>query len=1754
MKSLKVFGLSLVFTLALVITASAQNVNVTGSTGADGTYATLGAAFTALNANVTQTGNVITVAIVGDTTEGATSAVLNQPSGGSWASLTISPTGTRIVSGATTAGTPMIDFNSADNVAINGGGTLTLTNTTASTTAGTGTVRYINDATGNSIQNTTILGAGAGAATGNIIFGNTTGSTGNDSNTVNGCNIGPAGAATYSNAILSAGSTTTQATRNSGLQITNNNIFDFFTNTAIIANGFLASAGTTDATITGNSFYQTATRTMSVAASGFIGISIADTSSINNNVSNNFIGGSAASAGGTAWTQTGAVTHTFIGIRMSIGTATPSSLQNNVIRNLSISTSSASTINAGISAVTGAMNIGTTTGNTIGATTGTGSVTWTGAGAGARFAAISAGTGTPGGINISNNNVGSVTIAGAGTTVFYGIRMEGSATAAYTVAGNTIGSTTTANSITSNSNTTFVGISSSNTGFPASVTGNTLQNLQHTSTGTSASLRGIELIGSVSNQNISTNTIRDFSSASTSTSANGTPAVGGIIFTGSATTGNTILGNTIRDLSNSAASAGVVNNGIVITSTPGTTITRNNIFNLTVATTSTAALIQGINLFNSAATINIYNNMMRLGTGVGNNPIIRGVFDNTATSSPTNIYFNSIFIDGTQGGNTVNTTGVVRSLASTMDIKDNIIWNNRASTGAPGAGTGRHYAIRNESATGTFTSNGNDLFTPNNGGTIGFSASLDRITLGNWQTATSQDLNSFNQDPQFIDATNATSPNLHIHPTNLTIIEGNGVALATPTDDFDGQVRASFTPVDIGADAGNFNGIDMAAPIITYTPFSNTTSTANRILVVTLTDNTGVATGGLAPRIYFNKNGGSFFSTQCVLATGTVNNGTWNCTIDYTPVGGVIVTDVIRYFVVAQDTIGNLASNPSAGFTGTDVNTVTPPTTPNQYTIVNGFGGSISVGTDQAVTSLTNPGGIFDLLNQGAITSNLNINLTTDLLAETGTIFLNQQAEEAPGGFTINIQASGAARIISGSNTTALITINGGDRVTFNGLGFGPYGITIRNTSATTGGVIRYLNDSSNNSILSCLVEQNNINNTAILYGTGAVTGNDNNAVTSSIVRGTNAATPPFNSIATIGTSAAISNGNLNVVDNQLTEFGQAAFLASTGTDNFNVTGNDISQNAARAANLFVVACAASSGAIVTGTNTLNNNRIHSITNSSTFATIGVLVANCGVLNVTNNRMWDFQTTAGATGVIEGIEYDGVSGGTPTLNVINNFISLAPTLTTAQAVIGIQDFAFGGNIFTANYNSVYIGGTASGATPSWAIKRGNLAPTTYTARNNIGFNARTGGTSSHFAGGDDSANTGTFVSDNNTWVGLGSTPANFMDYGTVSTGTPVTVAAWQAGPPARDAASTFFLSTAIAATDIYINPIGNDLHLFSNSTGGVLGGGAVVPVSTDIDGDPRPATAPDRGADELVQAQGGSIAAGTYYNAQVVVGNTLAGNVNITNALYVNGIFNTGANTISLGCDAGVNNADANNYIVGNLKKDFCTTGLFTFPVGTTPNGSARDGNSPEGTPSEYSPVAVTINPTTVFPSSLTVNVVDTWLPGLGNTSSTSRYWNVTETGDVNADMTFQYLPEDVYGTETSYKVFKYDGSFTTQYGPGTVNAGLNQFTAPGVTSFSGWAAGVNAVTAATANISGRVLTSGGMPIANVKMVLTGGELDGPMIVYTGSLGYYNFENLPVGQNYVVTVKSRRFFFSNPSQLHLLSDSIFDGDFVADPQ
>ncbi len=244
------------------------SLTATGGT-TSGTYTTLGAAFTAINGG-THTG-VITINVTGNTTE-ASSAVLNGSGTGSasYSSIKIAPSGSaaRTISGAI-SGLPLIDLNGADNISINGlnsgGNSLTIQNTTAAATA-TSTIRFINDAKGNRIQNCTILGSTTSLVAGTIFFSTAiaTGSpTGNDNDTINDCTIDVAGSAYPTRGIYCNG-TTTAGLENSGIFISNNNIANFFSATALTY-GIFISAGASSWTISGNKLYQTASRAYTTA-------------------------------------------------------------------------------------------------------------------------------------------------------------------------------------------------------------------------------------------------------------------------------------------------------------------------------------------------------------------------------------------------------------------------------------------------------------------------------------------------------------------------------------------------------------------------------------------------------------------------------------------------------------------------------------------------------------------------------------------------------------------------------------------------------------------------------------------------------------------------------------------------------------------------------------------------------------------------------------------------------------------------------------------------------------------------------------------------------------------------------------------------------------------------------------------------------------------------------------------------------------------------------------------------------------------------------------------------------------------------------------------------------------------------------------------------------------------------------------------------------------------------------------------------
>ena len=77
-------------------------------------------------------------------------------------------------------------------------------------------------------------------------------------------------------------------------------------------------------------------------------------------------------------------------------------------------------------------------------------------------------------------------------------------------------------------------------------------------------------------------------------------------------------------------------------------------------------------------------------------------------------------------------------------------------------------------------------------------------------------------------------------------------------------------------------------------------------------------------------------------------------------------------------------------------------------------------------------------------------------------------------------------------------------------------------------------------------------------------------------------------------------------------------------------------------------------------------------------------------------------------------------------------------------------------------------------------------------------------------------------------------------------------------------------------------------------------------------------------------------------------------------------------------------------------------------------------------------------------------------------------------------------------------------------------------------------------------------MTAGGNGVRNARVSVTGNTLTEPLVVTTGSFGYFSVDGLLAGQTYVVTVNSQRYTFSTPSRVYNLVDNITDADFVAD--
>lgn len=282
------------------------------------------------------------------------------------------------------------------------------------------------------------------------------------------------------------------------------------------------------------------------------------------------------------------------------------------------------------------------------------------------------------------------------------------------------------------------------------------------------------------------------------------------------------------------------------------------------------------------------------------------------------------------------------------------------------------------------------------------------------------------------------------------------------------------------------------SPLISFTPV-HCTKAAPVSLETTITDVDGIETSpGLKPRIYFKKK-----SEANVLAASNDNlsNGwkyvetpglasPFSFEFDFSKLTAAPTKDdTIEYFVVAQDVNGevswntvNFSTNPTSVALLSSAFPVTGVT--NFYRTIKTYSGNITIdstiaSSDVNFQSITKSGGLFDALNNGALSGNLNVTIKHSLFAENGLHGLNQWIEYngcnlvTNPAYRLKVMPESNGTQIRGKSTDAIIKLNGADRVTIDGRMANTSavnGLTIANDESADNTATIYLIASSSNS------------------------------------------------------------------------------------------------------------------------------------------------------------------------------------------------------------------------------------------------------------------------------------------------------------------------------------------------------------------------------------------------------------------------------------------------------------------------------------------------------------------------------------------------------------------------------------------------------------------------------------------------------------------------------------------------------------------
>jgi trimeric autotransporter adhesin len=910
------------------------------------------------------------------------------------------------------------------------------------------------------------------------------------------------------------------------------------------------------------------------------------------------------------------------------------------------------------------------------------------------------GTGTTNVVNIYNNTVQNCTYATSTSGVFYGIYQSSSA---FTV--NIYGNTVTGNTLPGTSS--FYGINGGS-GTTMNIYNNTVSNNQKTgasgtmyltyasnttvsyhdnavfnnsiptTTGTSsASIYGYYNLGSPTSETYYNNSIHDNSIGGTTT---GTATIYGLYTNTSSSSVKNYYSNSIYNLS--ATQSGTQNiygiyNALALT----VNIYKNNIYNF--SGNNAGASVYGIYL-SSGTTAYIYNNYvsdLKATAGTGTNAI-NGIYISGGTT--VSAFYNTVYLNAvSSSATTFGTSGIYVSTTPTVELRNNNIVNVSTPSGAA-------YTVAYRRSTTTLTtyaaaSNNNNFYagTPGPNRLIYYDGTNADQTISAFKArVTPRDGSTVTENPPFVNVA-STPYDLRIQTTIPTQLESSATTVSTPaiTTDFDNTPRfpnpgypnnilSPATGPDIGANEFAGLYLDAAPPVITFSPLGNTGSLAARTLTATITDGTGVPTGGIGlPVLYWRINTGSYNAATAV----SLGGGQYQFTFG----AGVAVNDVVYYYVCAQDTYAtpNITSNPAAGAGGYSANppaATTPPTTPYSYN-VGSICGVINVGVGQTFTTLT---AAVNEYNNKEITCPVTF-LLTDATYPSETfpiLIIKNSGSSSTNTLTIK-PAPGMSPVITGSPATGIIVLYGADNVIIDGSnGAGnTKNLTLENTnSAAMAYVIGVFNDgargASNCTVKNCLVKASSqvTNSTYGIILNAAGGGYSNIVIDHNTIYSARYAMQFAGIAGNVATNGQVTNNIIGTVTDA--DAIQYRGIVLSQADNTLISGNEIMGAPAGNSNYSQAALYIMAGS----TNTkIRGNKIHDWYYNGTggWGQYGIYFAGDAttVTEISNNAIYN-------------IRGDGYSASVSSLNVYGIFLSSGGNIKLYENTIDLR-----GNYTSSTY-------------------------------------------------------------------------------------------------------------------------------------------------------------------------------------------------------------------------------------------------------------------------------------------------------------------------------------------------------------------------------------------------------------------------------------------------------------------------------------